>query len=69
VVSGFIQKVALSRQLPAELVDEQLAQGRIWSGETALERGLVDELGGEYKRERPCLTIGSSIETHSLLSV
>lgn len=24
----------------------RLAQGRIWSGEAALERGLVDQLGG-----------------------
>ncbi len=50
VGSGFVEKVALSRQLPAQLVDEQLAQGRIWSGETAVSAQLVDELGGECKQ-------------------
>ncbi len=42
---GFIQKVAASRKLPVERVDE-LARGRVWTGAQARERGLVDALGG-----------------------
>jgi len=42
---GFIQKVAASRKMPVERVD-QLAQGRVWTGAQARERGLVDALGG-----------------------
>ena len=43
--NGFIQKVAASRKMPVERVD-QLAQGRVWTGAQAHERGLVDALGG-----------------------
>ena len=43
--NGFIEKVAASRKLPVERVD-QLAQGRVWTGAQARERGLVDALGG-----------------------
>ena len=43
--NGFIQKVAASRKIPVERVD-QLAQGRVWTGAQARERGLVDALGG-----------------------
>ena len=42
---GFIQKVAASRKLPVERVD-QLARGRVWTGAQARDRGLVDALGG-----------------------
>jgi protease-4 len=42
---GFIQKVAASRKIPVERVD-QLARGRVWTGAQARERGLVDALGG-----------------------
>ena len=42
---GFVQKVAASRKLPVERV-QQLAQGRVWTGAQARERGLVDALGG-----------------------
>lgn len=40
----FIGLVAASRGMTPEEVDE-VAQGRIWSGEDALEHGLVDQLG------------------------
>jgi protease IV len=43
--NGFLQKVAASRKMPVERVD-QLAQGRVWTGAQARERGLVDALGG-----------------------
>ena len=40
----FLQKVADSRGLDVEAVDE-IAQGRIWTGKQALDLGLVDVLG------------------------
>ena len=41
----FLDRVAQGRNMSTEEVDE-LAQGRVWSGVEALERGLIDELGG-----------------------
>jgi protease-4 len=41
----FISRVADSRKMPREKVEEH-AQGRIWSGKQGLDRGLVDQLGG-----------------------
>lgn len=41
----FITEVAACRKLSKEQVD-QIAQGRVWSGEDAKQRKLVDELGG-----------------------
>jgi protease-4 len=43
--ADFVQRVAEARHLSIEAVHE-VARGRIWSGADALERGLVDELGG-----------------------
>ena len=45
VYDDFTSKVAEGRKLPRERVLE-LAKGRIWTGEDAKARGLVDELGG-----------------------
>ena len=45
VYVDFTSKVAEGRNLPKERVLE-IAKGRIWSGEDAKVRGLVDELGG-----------------------
>lgn len=42
---GFITEVAASRKLDKARVDE-VARGRVWSGEDARARGLVDHLGG-----------------------
>lgn len=42
---GFVQKAAANRgRTPAEV--EAVAQGRVWTGQQAQERGLVDMLGG-----------------------
>lgn len=41
----FLAVVSGGRKLPVEAVHE-VAQGRIWTGRQALERGLVDHLGG-----------------------
>ena len=42
---GFVEKVAEGRKRKYEEVDE-LAQGRVWTGQQAKQNGLVDELGG-----------------------
>jgi protease-4 len=42
---GFVEKAASSRKkTPAEI--DAVAQGRVWTGQQARDRGLVDELGG-----------------------
>ncbi|MEM6576772.1 MAG: signal peptide peptidase SppA, partial [Pseudomonadota bacterium] len=41
----FIGKVATAREMTPEAVD-QIARGRVWSGQQARDRGLVDKLGG-----------------------
>ncbi|OBA87580.1 signal peptide peptidase SppA [Mycobacteriaceae bacterium 1482268.1] len=43
--SDFVERVAQGRKLTVEAV-EAVARGRVWTGADALERGLVDELGG-----------------------
>ncbi|MGV0642586.1 signal peptide peptidase SppA [Mycolicibacterium sp. XJ2546] len=43
--TDFIERVAQGRNLSVEDV-EVVARGRVWTGADALERGLVDELGG-----------------------
>jgi protease-4 len=45
IYDQFLSKVANSRDLPKEEV-AQIAQGRVWSGEDAVEIGLVDTIGG-----------------------
>jgi protease-4 len=45
VYEDFVTKVAQGRNLDIEKV-RRIAKGRIWSGKTAKELGLVDELGG-----------------------
>jgi protease-4 len=41
----FLQRVAEGRKLDKSAVDA-VGQGRVWTGEQAKEKGLVDELGG-----------------------
>lgn len=41
----FISAVADNRELDVEFVDK-VARGRVWSGQDALEHGLVDTIGG-----------------------
>ena len=43
--AGFKSRVAAGRHLSADAV-EAIAKGRVWSGEDAKQRGLVDVLGG-----------------------
>ncbi len=41
----FVEKVANARHTTPEKID-QIAQGRVWTGRQAKDKGLVDELGG-----------------------
>ena len=45
IYSGFIARVAEGRHLTKAQV-EAVAEGRVWTGRQAKERGLVDDLGG-----------------------
>ncbi|MBD2252217.1 signal peptide peptidase SppA [Nostoc parmelioides] len=45
IYNMFVNKVAQGRKLPTQKVAE-IAQGRVWSGVTAKQIGLVDEIGG-----------------------
>ena len=44
VYDAFTQRVAEGRNMTRERVEE-LARGRVWTGNDALENGLVDEIG------------------------
>ena len=43
--TDFVERVAEGRDMTVEAVDA-VARGRVWTGADALDRGLVDELGG-----------------------
>ena len=45
IYGGFLDVVAASRKLTREEL-EPIAQGKVWTGRQALERKLVDEIGG-----------------------
>lgn len=45
IYEDFTQRVADGREIGIETVRE-IARGRVWTGEQALENGLVDEIGG-----------------------
>ena len=44
IYANFLQLVAESRNMTVEEVDE-VAQGRVWTGQDAYDNGLIDELG------------------------
>jgi protease-4 len=45
IYDDFVEKAAESRKTTPEKIDE-VAQGRVWTGQQAREHGLVDALGG-----------------------
>jgi len=45
IYQQFLSKVATARETSVDAIDE-VAQGRIWTGSQAQERGLIDEMGG-----------------------
>jgi len=63
---GFVAKVAESRKKTPEEIDA-IARGRVWTGSQALERGLVDRLGGldvavAMAKERAGIAPGDDVE-------
>jgi protease-4 len=64
--AGFKNHVAAGRHLSADAV-EAVAKGRVWSGEDAKEKGLVDALGGyetalDLAREAAKLPAGAPVK-------
>lgn len=62
VYEDFTRKVAAGRSLDATQLDA-VARGRLWSGEEALEVGLVDSLGGyiaAFQKVREFLNLGEN---------
>jgi protease-4 len=62
----FVRKVAVSRNRTPEAID-QLARGRVWTGQQGKANGLVDELGGLYRavelaKARAKIEPGSEVE-------
>lgn len=59
IYDQFTSKAAADRKMDhAEL--EKLARGRVWTGADALDRGLVDHLGGtDLALDRACALIGA----------
>ena len=62
----FLSRVAEGRKSTREKIDA-VAQGRVWTGRQALERGLVDELGGldraiRLAKERAKLDVSKDVE-------
>jgi protease-4 len=62
----FVEKVAQSRHTTPEKIDA-VAQGRVWTGQQAKEKGLVDELGGldaavTIAKQRAKLAADSEVE-------
>ncbi len=62
----FVEKVAASRRSTPEEIDA-MAQGRVWTGRQAKDRGLVDALGGldraiELTKERANIPASSGVE-------
>ncbi|MBW2485519.1 MAG: signal peptide peptidase SppA [Deltaproteobacteria bacterium] len=80
VYSQFVRDIAAARSLPPETILE-LADGRIYSGEQAVELGLIDQLGnftdaitiaaemGDLDTEEPLLIYPKSERKFSLLNL
>lgn len=63
---AFVEKAAAGRNMAPEQIDA-VAQGRVWTGEQAKARGLVDELGGlqralELAKEQAGIAPGDEVE-------
>jgi protease-4 len=56
IYKEFIGRVAGARQISEEKVND-VAQGRVWTGRQAKERGLIDEMGGLESAVRSAATL------------
>ena len=61
----FIRRVAEGRNMSVDEVDE-VAQGRVWSGEDAVDAGLADEIG-DLKEAIALAAEGAEIDDYKLL--
>jgi protease-4 len=66
IYDDFVEKAAASRKSTPEKLDA-VAQGRVWTGQQARERGLVDALGGldaavAIAKERAKIPMGEDVE-------
>ena len=73
IYEAFVGKAAAGRGLSRDEV-HAVAKGRVWTGADAVERGLVDELGGldravELARERARIPAGAEVEVVSYPAV
>ena len=68
VYDQFVAKVADGRKAPRDKI-EQVAQGRVWTGLAARERGLVDDLGDLRAAVRACETAARRREGEKFLVV
>jgi protease-4 len=64
VYSDFVSKVSSGREMPFESVDS-IAEGRVWSGTSALRLGLIDEIGGLKDAIKGAASL-AGIETYSI---
>jgi protease-4 len=65
IYDRFVQVVAAGRKAPSDAI-ESVAQGRVWTGRQALERGLVDRIGGldlAIRRARELAGFAGSVST------
>ena len=62
----FKTRVADARKMSEEEV-ERLAQGRVWSGKEALEKGLVDQFGG-WQAALEYVAKEAQLESYSVVS-
>ncbi len=61
----WIDAIASSRHLVPDMVDD-LGRGRVWTGQQALEHGLIDELGGQEQAIQIARELASlPAETHT----
>ena len=62
----FVQRCAEGRGMSVEAI-EKIAEGRVWTGATAKELGLVDELGG-LDRALEIAALKAGVESYSTVS-
>lgn len=67
IYDDFVSKVAAGRSMSYADVDS-IGQGRVWSGNDALEKGLVDEIGGLERAIEVAAELGE-VESYRILNL
>lgn len=68
IYDEFLTLVSESRDIPVEELDE-LAQGRVWTGNQALELGLVDHLGGLQEATEAAAQLAGVSDNYQLMEI